>query len=49
MGVRRLSPAAFDLLSSMFQYDPAKRPSASDVLAHPYYTTEEPPPRQAVE
>ena len=33
----------------MFQYDPVKRPSASDVLEHPYFTTEEPKPRQAVE
>ncbi|KAL7816474.1 kinase-like domain-containing protein [Trichoderma aethiopicum] len=45
----RVSPAAFDLLQSMFQYDPAKRPTASMVLQHPYFTTEEPLPRQAVE
>ncbi|KAI9828420.1 MAG: kinase subunit of RNA polymerase II carboxy-terminal domain kinase I [Thelocarpon impressellum] len=45
----RLTPDAFDLLSAMFQYDPDKRPTASDVLEHPYFTTEEPAPRQAVE
>ncbi|KAK3308611.1 uncharacterized protein B0T15DRAFT_112765 [Chaetomium strumarium] len=44
-----LTPAAFDLLISMFQYDPDKRPSAAEVLKHPYFTTEEPAPRQAVE
>ncbi|KAI0471956.1 Pkinase-domain-containing protein [Xylariaceae sp. FL0804] len=41
--------AAFELLSEMFQYDPVKRPSAADALEHPYFTTEYPPPRQAVE
>jgi CTD kinase subunit alpha len=45
----RLTPAAFDLLRSMLQFDPAKRPTASDVLEHPYFTTEEPLPRQAIE
>jgi len=45
----RLTPAAFDLLQSMFLYDPARRPNASDVLEHPYFTTEEPPPRQVTE
>ncbi|KAI9846333.1 MAG: kinase subunit of RNA polymerase II carboxy-terminal domain kinase I [Sclerophora amabilis] len=45
----RLTLAAYDLLAAMFQYDPAKRPSASDVLEHPYFQTEEPSPRQAAE
>ena len=45
----RVSPAAYELLEAMFQYDPAKRPSASDVLEHPYFTVEEPKPRQAIE
>lgn len=45
----RVTPAAYDLLVNMFQYDPAKRPSASDVLEHPYFVTEEPKPRQAIE
>lgn len=39
----RVTPAAFELLSAMFLYDPAARPSASDVLEHPYFTTEDPP------
>lgn len=45
----RVPAAAFDLLASMFQYDPVKRPSAAQVLEHPYFTTEQPPPRQAIE
>jgi CTD kinase subunit alpha len=45
----RVTPAAYDLLEAMFQYDPAKRPSASDVLEHPYFTAEDPKPRQAIE
>ncbi|KAI0420269.1 kinase-like domain-containing protein [Xylaria grammica] len=45
----RLPAAAFNLLEDMFQYDPIKRPSAADVLEHPYFTIEQPPPRQAVE
>ncbi|PGH35736.1 CMGC/CDK/CRK7 protein kinase [[Emmonsia] crescens] len=44
-----LSPAALDLVAKMFQYDPAKRPSAEEVLTHPYFTTEEPGPQQALE
>lgn len=45
----RVTPAAFELLEAMFLYDPVKRPSASDVLEHPYFTVEEPMPKQAVE
>ncbi|KAL2059913.1 hypothetical protein VTL71DRAFT_10068 [Oculimacula yallundae] len=45
----RVTPAAYELLEAMLQYDPDKRPSASDVLEHPYFTTEEPQPRQATE
>ncbi|KAI1824737.1 hypothetical protein F4861DRAFT_530774 [Xylaria intraflava] len=45
----RVPAAAFDLLVEMFQYDPIKRPSAADVLEHPYFTIEQPPPQQAVE
>lgn len=43
----RVTPEAFDLLSAMFTYDPAKRPSASEVLDHPYFVTEQPQPRRA--
>ena len=45
----RLTPAAFELLQTMFLYDPANRPTAGDVLEHPYFTTEDPMPRQAIE
>lgn len=45
----RVSPAAFELLEAMFQYDPARRPTAGDVLEHPYFTVEEPAPAQATE
>ncbi|KAF1981752.1 Pkinase-domain-containing protein [Aulographum hederae CBS 113979] len=45
----KLTPEAYELLTAMFQYDPALRPSASDVLEHPYFATEEPRPRKAVE
>ncbi|PGH11919.1 CMGC/CDK/CRK7 protein kinase [Helicocarpus griseus UAMH5409] len=44
-----LSPAALDLVGKMFQYDPAKRPSAEEVLTHTYFTSEEPAPLQATE
>lgn len=45
----RVPGSAFDLLAAMFSYDPAKRPTAADVLEHPYFTVEQPAPRQAVE
>ncbi|MCJ1438982.1 kinase subunit of RNA polymerase II carboxy-terminal domain kinase I [Xylographa pallens] len=45
----RLTPEAFELMQAMLLYDPAKRPTAGDVLEHPYFTTEEPAPMQAVE
>lgn len=44
-----LSPAALDLVSKIFQYDPAKRPTAEEVLAHDYFVAEEPGPQQAIE
>jgi CTD kinase subunit alpha len=43
----RVTPEAFDLLSAMFSYDPAKRPSASEVLDHPYFVTEQPRAKRA--
>ena len=45
----RLSAEAFDLLRAMFVFDPTVRPTASDVLEHPFFTTEEPSPRQCLE
>lgn len=44
-----LSPGAMDLISSIFRYDPAQRPSAEDVLQHPYFTSEEPAPQPPIE
>ncbi|KAJ6022184.1 hypothetical protein N7540_007688 [Penicillium herquei] len=44
-----LTPAALDMISSIFQYDYTKRPSAEQVLQHPYFLTEEPVPKQATE
>ncbi|KAG8529788.1 uncharacterized protein KY384_005269 [Bacidia gigantensis] len=45
----KLTPAAFELLTAMFAYNPDNRPAAADVLEHPYFTAEEPAPRQAFE
>lgn len=44
-----VTPMAYELLRSMFRYDPKKRPSAGEVLRHGYFTEEEPEARQAVE
>ncbi|KAJ5832006.1 hypothetical protein N7474_000317 [Penicillium riverlandense] len=44
-----LTPAALDLISQVFQYDPAKRPSAEEVLKHPYFVSEEPAPQPPIE
>lgn len=45
----RLSENAFELLEAMFTYDPAKRPTAADVLNHPYFLSEEPKPKRVLE
>ena len=45
----RLTPQACQLMQALFVYDPKKRPIAEYVLKHPYFTTEEPAPAQAVE
>lgn len=37
-----VSPEAFALLKAMFSFDPARRPSAAEVLRHPYFAEEEP-------
>ncbi|KAL2825991.1 hypothetical protein BDW59DRAFT_69016 [Aspergillus cavernicola] len=44
-----LSPSALDMISQIFRYDPSKRPTAEDVLAHPYFHSEEPSPQQPTE
>ncbi|EHA28499.1 hypothetical protein ASPNIDRAFT_189018 [Aspergillus niger ATCC 1015] len=44
-----LSPAALDLVSQIFRYDPTKRPSTEEILSHPYFVSEEPSAQQAVE
>jgi len=43
------TPAALDMVKAMFRFDPAKRPTAEEVLAHPYFVSEEPQAIQAVE
>jgi CTD kinase subunit alpha len=43
----RVTPMAFELLQAMFLYDPTARPAAADVLEHPYFTSEGPPPKRA--
>ncbi|KAH9882401.1 hypothetical protein J1614_000637 [Plenodomus biglobosus] len=43
----RVSPAAFELLQAMFLYDPSARPSAADVLEHPFFTSEAPKAERA--
>ena len=43
----KLSPEAFELLSAMFLYDPLARPAAADVLEHPFFARELPPPKRA--
>ena len=45
----RVTPEAFSLLEDMFDFDPAGRPSAADVLEHPYFKIEDPAPKRAVE
>ncbi|KAF1809643.1 Pkinase-domain-containing protein [Eremomyces bilateralis CBS 781.70] len=45
----KLTPAAYELLTSMLDYDPANRPTANDVLEHPYFTVEQPAASRAVE
>jgi CTD kinase subunit alpha len=44
----QLSPELLNLLAAMFQFDPDQRPSASDVLEHPYFTSEEPLAKQGM-
>jgi CTD kinase subunit alpha len=44
-----LTTGAMDLISSIFRYDPSQRPSAEDVLKHPYFVSEEPSPHPPIE
>jgi CTD kinase subunit alpha len=43
----RVSPMAFELLQAMFLYDPTARPAAADILEHPFFASESPPPKRA--
>ncbi|KAL6706250.1 serine/threonine protein kinase, CMGC, CDC2/CDK subfamily [Coniothyrium glycines] len=43
----RVSPMAFELLQAMFLYDPNARPTAADVLEHPFFTSETPVSKRA--
>ena len=43
------SSEAISLMNSIFVYDPAKRPDAGQILAHPYFVSEEPAGIQPVE
>lgn len=44
-----LTSGAMDLISSIFRYDPSQRPSAEDVLKHPYFVSEGPAPHPPIE
>ncbi|CAO2647154.1 Nn.00g080760.m01.CDS01 [Neocucurbitaria sp. VM-36] len=43
----RVSPMAFELLQAMFLFDPTARPTAADVLEHPFFAHEAPAPKRA--
>ncbi|KXL50621.1 hypothetical protein M433DRAFT_74037 [Acidomyces richmondensis BFW] len=45
----RMSTEAFNLLQAMFLYDPSSRPTAANVLEHPYFVDEEPKAQQVLE
>ena len=45
----KVTEQAFALLGSMFAFDPLQRPTAAEVLTHPYFTVEEPLPQRATE
>lgn len=42
--LRHLSPAGLDVAEALLALDPARRPTADEVLKFPYFTTEEPKP-----
>jgi CTD kinase subunit alpha len=43
----KVTPELFHLLRCIFQHDPKKRPTATEVLAHPFFTSEAPLPQSA--
>jgi CTD kinase subunit alpha len=43
----KVSPQLYHLLRCIFQHDPKKRPTAAQVLGHPFFTTEAPLPISA--
>ncbi|ODQ54034.1 Pkinase-domain-containing protein [Saitoella complicata NRRL Y-17804] len=45
---RLLSPTAMDLAGKLLSLDPAKRPTCTEALQHPYFTTEAPAPSPPV-
>jgi CTD kinase subunit alpha len=40
---------AYELVVAMLQWDPDKRPTAAEILAHDYFTSEAPKPKKAIE
>jgi CTD kinase subunit alpha len=43
----RVSPMAFELLQAMFLFDPNARPTAADILEHPFFASEAPASKRA--
>jgi CTD kinase subunit alpha len=43
----KVTPELFQLLRCIFQHDPKKRPTAAEVLGHPFFTSEAPLPQSA--
>ena len=42
----KFTTAALELLQSALQWNPQRRPDGKNVLAHPFFTTENPPPKR---
>jgi CTD kinase subunit alpha len=43
----RVSPMGFELLQAMFLFDPTTRPTAADILEHPFFASEAPAAKRA--
>ncbi|KAF2673328.1 Pkinase-domain-containing protein, partial [Microthyrium microscopicum] len=43
----KISPQLYHLLCCIFQHDPKKRPTAAQVLTHPFFTSESPLPESS--